>query len=166
MPTPDNIRSLVEPGRVHRSVYTDPDIFDLELERVFGNAWIYVGHESEIERPGDFIATRIGRKPLLLARTGWQHCTRPQSMRPSRRDGRRLRLRTYRRISLLLSRLDLSTRWPHQGGTVVARLSAAFRPKEPHQWNEARAAGGELSRLRVRQLCDGRAEPGRIFSAT
>jgi len=68
MPTPDNIRSLVEPGRVHRSVYTDPDIFDLELERVFGNAWIYVGHESEIERPGDFIATRIGKKPLLLAR--------------------------------------------------------------------------------------------------
>ena len=68
MPTPDDIRSLVEAGRVHRRLYTDPDIFELELERIFGNAWIYVGHESQIARPGDFIATRIGRKPLLLAR--------------------------------------------------------------------------------------------------
>jgi phenylpropionate dioxygenase-like ring-hydroxylating dioxygenase large terminal subunit len=64
----DDIRSLVQPGRVHRSLYTDPEIFDLELERIFGTAWIYVGHESQIKKPGDFIATRIGRKPLLLAR--------------------------------------------------------------------------------------------------
>src|SRR5205807_8064495 len=39
-----------------------------ELERIFGAAWIYVGHESQIKAPGDFLATRIGRKPLLLVR--------------------------------------------------------------------------------------------------
>ena len=68
MPMRDDVRSLVEPGRVHRSLYADPEIFELELERIYGQAWIYVGHESEIKNPGDFIATRIGRKPLLLAR--------------------------------------------------------------------------------------------------
>jgi phenylpropionate dioxygenase-like ring-hydroxylating dioxygenase large terminal subunit len=64
----DDIRALVRPGRVHRRVYTDEAIFELELERIFGRAWIYVGHESQIKKPGDFLATRIGRKPLLLVR--------------------------------------------------------------------------------------------------
>jgi phenylpropionate dioxygenase-like ring-hydroxylating dioxygenase large terminal subunit len=66
--TGDDIRALVQPGRVSRRLYTDPDIFDLELERIFGSAWIYVGHESQVKIPGDFVATRIGRKPLLLVR--------------------------------------------------------------------------------------------------
>ncbi len=66
--TGDEIRAMVQPGRVHRSLYTDPEIFDLELERIFGSAWIYVGHESQIRNPGDFLATRIGHKPLLLVR--------------------------------------------------------------------------------------------------
>src|ERR1700716_1165425 len=66
--TGDEIRALVQPGRVNRRLYTDPEIFDLELERIFGSAWIYVGHESQVRNPGDFLATRIGRRPLLLVR--------------------------------------------------------------------------------------------------
>ena len=62
----EDIRALVQPGRVSRRLYTDPDIFNLELEKIFGSAWIYVGHESQVKSPGDFVATRIGRKPLLL----------------------------------------------------------------------------------------------------
>jgi phenylpropionate dioxygenase-like ring-hydroxylating dioxygenase large terminal subunit len=68
LPTDEQIRDCVQPGRVHRRLYTDPEIFELELERIFGRAWIYVGHESQVEKPGDFIGTRIGRKPLLLVR--------------------------------------------------------------------------------------------------
>jgi phenylpropionate dioxygenase-like ring-hydroxylating dioxygenase large terminal subunit len=64
----EQIRALVQPGRVHRGVYTDPDIFELELDRIFGSAWVYVGHESQVKDPGDFFATRIGRRPLLLVR--------------------------------------------------------------------------------------------------
>jgi phenylpropionate dioxygenase-like ring-hydroxylating dioxygenase large terminal subunit len=66
--TNEDIRGMVQPGRVMRRLYTDPDIFELELERIFGSAWIYVGHESQVAKPGDFLATRIGRKPLLLVR--------------------------------------------------------------------------------------------------
>ncbi|HET9763189.1 MAG TPA: Rieske 2Fe-2S domain-containing protein, partial [Casimicrobiaceae bacterium] len=66
--TAEEIRALVRPGRVNRRLYTDPEIFELELDRIFGSAWIYVGHESQIKEPGDFLATRIGRKPLLLVR--------------------------------------------------------------------------------------------------
>ena len=58
----------IRPGRVHRSLYTDPDIFTIEMERIFGRAWVYVGHESQIQRPCHYISTRIGLKPLVMVR--------------------------------------------------------------------------------------------------
>ena len=64
----EQLSRFVQPGRVHRQIYTDPAIFEIELERIFGTAWIYIGHESQVKNPGDFLATRIGRKPLLLVR--------------------------------------------------------------------------------------------------
>ena len=65
-----DIKSLVRPDRVHRAVYTDPAIFDLELDRLFGRAWLVVGHESQIPRHGDFFTTRLGREPVVVARHG------------------------------------------------------------------------------------------------
>src|SRR5437879_13480301 len=49
MPTlsADDIARLVEPDRVHRAVYTDPHVFELEMERLFGRAWLLLGHESQ-----------------------------------------------------------------------------------------------------------------------
>lgn len=64
----EHIRSLVEPHRVHRDVYIDPRIFDLEMERIWGRAWIYVGHESQVPNPGDYYATTIGREPVVMTR--------------------------------------------------------------------------------------------------
>ena len=66
--TPNTISKLIEPGRVHRSVYTDPDIFELEMERIYGRTWIFVGHDSQIPNQGDYITTDIGRQPVILIR--------------------------------------------------------------------------------------------------
>ncbi|MGB0629346.1 MAG: aromatic ring-hydroxylating oxygenase subunit alpha [Alphaproteobacteria bacterium] len=63
-----DIGSLIQPGRVHRRVYADPEIFELEMKRIFDRAWVYVGHESQIRNPGDFVTTRIGRRPMVLTR--------------------------------------------------------------------------------------------------
>src|SRR5215468_6338303 len=68
MTSTDSFESLVQPGRVHRRLYTDPAIFELEMARIFGNAWIYVGHESQIKNIGDYVRTFIGRKPVVLVR--------------------------------------------------------------------------------------------------
>jgi phenylpropionate dioxygenase-like ring-hydroxylating dioxygenase large terminal subunit len=68
MTSSESLRSLVQPGRVHRRLYTDPTIFEAEMERIFGAAWIYVGHESQIRNPGDYVRTFIGRKPVVLVR--------------------------------------------------------------------------------------------------
>ena len=59
---------LIKPGRVHRKLYTDPGIFELEMQRIFGRAWVYIGHESQVKNPGDYFATQIGRRPILLVR--------------------------------------------------------------------------------------------------
>lgn len=66
--TTASISDLIEPGRIHRRVYTDPAIFDLEMERLFGRAWLFVGHESQIKNPGDFITTDLGKYPVIMTR--------------------------------------------------------------------------------------------------
>lgn len=64
------LRALVQPDRVHRTLYTDPAIFALEMERIFGRAWVFVGHESQVPQPHDFVMTQIGREPFIMTRGG------------------------------------------------------------------------------------------------
>jgi phenylpropionate dioxygenase-like ring-hydroxylating dioxygenase large terminal subunit len=65
----DAAADLVREGAVHRAVYTDPAVFALEQARIFGRAWVYVGHESEVRAPGDWLLTRLGADEVILART-------------------------------------------------------------------------------------------------
>ena len=63
-----NIDQLVQTGRVHRRVYQDPEIFKLELEKIFSATWIYVGHESQVSEVGDYFCTKIALKPVIMTR--------------------------------------------------------------------------------------------------
>lgn len=65
---PVDVDAYVRPGSVHRSVYVEESIFQAELERIFERAWIYVGHESQVAKTGDYYATRIGRHPTVMVR--------------------------------------------------------------------------------------------------
>jgi phenylpropionate dioxygenase-like ring-hydroxylating dioxygenase large terminal subunit len=60
--------ALVEDDRVHGRVYTDPAIFEEEIDKIFSRGWVYVGHASEIPRPGDFRVTDIGRQSVIMVR--------------------------------------------------------------------------------------------------
>ena len=62
------LAGLVREDAVHRSVYTDPAIFELEMQRIWGRAWVYVGHESQVRNPGDYFATQIGTQPVVMTR--------------------------------------------------------------------------------------------------
>lgn len=60
--------ALAAEHSVHRSVYTDPAVFLAEQERIFRRAWLYVGHESQIPRAGDWIRTMLGPDEMILIR--------------------------------------------------------------------------------------------------
>lgn len=64
----DTLSRLVHPDRVHRRLYTDPAIFELEMTRIFGRCWLFLAHESQIAAPGDFIRTRLGREDVIVTR--------------------------------------------------------------------------------------------------
>ncbi len=55
--------------RVHRRIFTDEEIFQLEMKHIFEGNWVYVAHESQLAKPNDFITTYIGRQPIILTRT-------------------------------------------------------------------------------------------------
>ncbi|AME28416.1 MULTISPECIES: aromatic ring-hydroxylating dioxygenase subunit alpha [Burkholderiaceae] len=62
------IKSLVRPDGVHKMVYTDPEIFELEMKRIYGKAWIYVGHESQVKKAGDYHTSRLGNQDVVMVR--------------------------------------------------------------------------------------------------
>jgi len=64
----ESIAGLVRPDSVHKSVYTDPEIFQLEMDRIYGHAWIYAGHESQVPKVGDYHTTRIGDQDVIMVR--------------------------------------------------------------------------------------------------
>ncbi|MEM9060081.1 MAG: aromatic ring-hydroxylating dioxygenase subunit alpha [Pseudomonadota bacterium] len=65
---PAAIASLVRGPQVHRDVYTDPEIYRLEMRHLFANSWVFVGHESQTAKKGDYYTTQIGDQPVIQVR--------------------------------------------------------------------------------------------------
>ncbi|QSE77750.1 aromatic ring-hydroxylating oxygenase subunit alpha [Rhodococcus koreensis] len=66
--TGPDITDLVHPDRVDVSLYTDPELFELEMDRIFNRTWVWVAHESEIPNAGDFRTATVGRQPVIVTR--------------------------------------------------------------------------------------------------
>jgi benzoate/toluate 1,2-dioxygenase alpha subunit len=54
--------------RAKRSIFTDPELFELEMTHIFEGNWIYLAHESQIPEAGDYFTTHIGRQPVVITR--------------------------------------------------------------------------------------------------
>ncbi len=63
-----HLRGLVAADRVHRRIYLDQAVFEMEMERIFGRAWLLVGHESQVPAAGDYFCTTLGRSPVVMVR--------------------------------------------------------------------------------------------------
>jgi phthalate 3,4-dioxygenase subunit alpha len=58
----------VRRGMIPAHIYNDREIFELEKERLFSRAWIFVGHESEVAQPGDYVVRRVLEDSFIIAR--------------------------------------------------------------------------------------------------
>ncbi len=65
-----SIRDYINPerGTVSRELYVNPDIFEQEMEQIFQRCWLFLGHESQLPNPGDFVISRMGAEEVILVR--------------------------------------------------------------------------------------------------
>jgi phenylpropionate dioxygenase-like ring-hydroxylating dioxygenase large terminal subunit len=59
---------LIHPDKVHGSLYTDPAIFAEELAKIWYRTWVFVGHESEVPKPNDYVRKKLGPQDVIMTR--------------------------------------------------------------------------------------------------
>ncbi len=62
------VGKLIQNDRVSGRLYYDEDIFRQEIDQIWNRVWVYVGHESEVPRRGDYVRRQIGAQPVLMLR--------------------------------------------------------------------------------------------------
>ena len=152
--------AVIDPatGKLDRRIFSDQAIYDDEMEKIFGRAWLMIGHESLVPAPDDFFHTYMGEDPVILTRDGEGRLHALLNM-CRHRGNRVVRVRRRQRQALHvhLSRLDLSERRRpgarprREPRPITTRSTAVARPR--------RGARRDLCRHRLRDLGQGRPEP-------
>ncbi len=61
--------------RCRRDIFTDVEMFELEMRHIFEGNWVFLAHESQVPENNDYFTTWIGRQPVVVTRdkTGELH---------------------------------------------------------------------------------------------
>ncbi|AEA69180.1 Rieske 2Fe-2S domain-containing protein [Pseudomonas brassicacearum subsp. neoaurantiaca] len=54
--------------RCRRDIFTDAELFALEMKHIFESGWVYLAHESQVPDINDYFTTYIGRQPVVITR--------------------------------------------------------------------------------------------------
>jgi PAH dioxygenase large subunit len=58
----------IQHGLVSRDIFVSDEIYQLEIKRIFDRNWIFLAHETEIAKPGDFVTRTMGQAPVVVVR--------------------------------------------------------------------------------------------------
>ena len=68
------LEGIVEHGenkgiyRARRDMFTDAEMFELEMKHIWHGNWVFMAHESQIAEPGDYLTLHLGRVPVVITR--------------------------------------------------------------------------------------------------
>ncbi len=54
--------------RVARQAFIDPQVLAMERDAIFNRCWLYLGHDSELPQPNDFVTRSVGGRELIFNR--------------------------------------------------------------------------------------------------
>ena len=63
-----DVKKLIRPQHAHSSLYTNEDLYQAELEKIWYRTWVYVGHVSEVPNANDYVLKAIGPQPVIMTR--------------------------------------------------------------------------------------------------
>ena len=61
-------KPLIEATHLPSYVYTSPEIYQLEIDKIFKKDWLAIARVEEIENPGDYMTFDIVGEPIIAAR--------------------------------------------------------------------------------------------------
>tara|TARA_Y100000590_G_scaffold411233_1_gene505067 strand:- start:1028 stop:2263 length:1236 start_codon:yes stop_codon:yes gene_type:complete len=68
----NEIKSLIEKQKkdhtLDQQFFTDNDIFELDIKKIFSRQWVFVGHVSRIPNFGDYFLFNIGHESIIIIR--------------------------------------------------------------------------------------------------
>ena len=62
------INSHKEDWALDLEYYKNPELFTIERERIFFDSWIFIGHESQINKKGDFFIYELLNEEIIIVR--------------------------------------------------------------------------------------------------
>ncbi|WP_269900887.1 aromatic ring-hydroxylating oxygenase subunit alpha [Paenalcaligenes faecalis] len=67
LPGLDNLCNMEE-GRLSGKIFWDQKIYEQELEKIFARCWLFVAHESQLPKAGDYLTTTMGEDEVIVVR--------------------------------------------------------------------------------------------------
>ena len=58
----------LDEGQISREIFVNEEIYAQEQEQVFSKAWLFVGHETQVPKPGDYFVSSMGEESVILCR--------------------------------------------------------------------------------------------------
>ncbi|RSL33117.1 aromatic ring-hydroxylating dioxygenase subunit alpha [Salibacterium salarium] len=60
------VKEQLKEGHFPQWMVTDPEIYKLEQNKIFAKTWLFIGHESEVKEPGDYVTRMMADDPVLM----------------------------------------------------------------------------------------------------